>query len=520
MFHKVLVANRGEIALRVIAACRDLGLRTVVAYSEADRHSLPVRLADERVCIGPAAPRDSYLDVPRVLTAAEISGADAIHPGYGFLAESRALAEVCEACQVSFIGPPSASIRMMGDKALARKVMREAGVPILPGTEEPVSAAEEAARIAGEVGYPVLFKASFGGGGRGMRIVTEESGLAPALAQAASEAQAAFGDAEGVTSSATCRAPAMSRSRSSPTGHDPYRRPRRARLLGAAPPPESGGGGAGARSRPGDPGENWVKRRCGAAEAVGYRNAGTVEFLMDPEGRFFFSEMNARIQVEHPVTEMVTGLDLVREQIRVAAGEPLSFGPAPVRGAAIECRINAEDPERFTPSPGTITGFHAPGGPGVRVGHGRRTPERSSRRTTTRWWPRSSRTGRIGGHAVARMRRALAEMVVEGIRTSLPLHRRILESEEFPCRRFSTPVFSIGSAEAESRRAARFFGSPLYPIVDAGVFGDADPGPILRAPRRRRGPGSPSFAARTCPPASCSPGSWRAFARSRGAISG
>jgi len=437
VFHKVLVANRGEIAVRIIAACRDLGLRTVVAYSDADREALPVRLADERVCIGPAAPAESYLDVPRILTAAQISGADAIHPGYGFLAESHALAEVCEACRVTFIGPPPESIRTMGDKALARRVMREAGVPILPGTESGVSGAGEAIRVAGEVGYPVLLKASFGGGGRGMRIVRDESELAPALASAAAEAQAAFGDAEMYIERylpsvrhVEVQVFADSQGNTVHLGErDCSVQRRHQKLVEEAPGP---GLTEAARAKLG---EAAVK----AAEAVGYRNAGTVEFLMDPDGNFFFSEMNVRIQVEHPVTEMVTGLDLVREQIRVAAGDPLSFSQESVRisGAAIECRINAEDSERFIPSPGTITAFHSPGGPGVRVD----TAAHAGAVIPPYYDSLVAKLivhGEDRAHAVARMRRALAEMEVQGIQTTLPLHRRIMESEEFLAGGFNT----------------------------------------------------------------------------------
>ena len=437
MFNKVLIANRGEIAVRIIAACRDLGLRTVIAYSDADRDALPVRLADERVCIGPAAPRESYLDVPRILTAAEISGADAIHPGYGFLAESHALAEVCEACRVTFIGPPPESIRRMGDKALARRIMNEAGVPILPGTESGVSGVEEATRVAGEVGYPVLLKASFGGGGRGMRIVTSEAELAPALNSAAAEAQAAFGDAEVyveryLPSVRHVEVQVFADAHGS-TVHlgerDCSVQRRHQKLVEEAPGP---GLTEATRTKLG---EAAVK----AAEAVGYRNAGTVEFLMDPGGNFFFSEMNVRIQVEHPVTEMVTGLDLVREQIRVAAGEPLSFSQESVQvsGASIECRINAEDPERFIPSPGTITAFHSPGGPGVRVD----TAAHAGAVIPPYYDSLVAKLivhGEDRAHAVARMRRALAEMEVEGIHTTLPLHRRIMESEEFLAGGFDT----------------------------------------------------------------------------------
>ena len=437
MFNKVLVANRGEIAVRILAACRELGLRTVVAYSDATathcRYDSPTRASAS----AQASPRDSYLDVPRILTAAQISGADAIHPGYGFLAESHALAEVCEACRVTFIGPRPASIRSMGDKALARKVMRAAGVPILPGTESPLEGAEEAKKTAAEIGYPVLLKASFGGGGRGMRIVTEESELGPALASASAEAQAAFGDAEMYVERylpsvrhVEVQVFADAHGNTVHLGErDCSVQRRHQKLVEEAPAP-----GLTETTRQ-ELGEAAVR----AAEAVGYRNAGTVEFLMDPDGKFFFSEMNVRIQVEHPVTEMVTGLDLVREQIRVAAGEALSFSQESVRvsGAAIECRINAEDSERFVPSPGTITSFHSPGGPGVRVdtaAHaGAVIPPYYDSLVAKLIVHGEDRT-----HAVARMRRALHEMEVEGIHTSLPLHRRIVESEEFLAGAFDT----------------------------------------------------------------------------------
>ena len=437
MFHRVLIANRGEIAVRILAACRDLGLRTVIVYSDADRDSLPVRLADERICIGPAAPRDSYLDVPRVLTAAEIAGADAIHPGYGFLAESHALAEVCDACRVTFIGPSAHAIRVMGDKALARRTMKAAGVPILPGTEEPLEDAEAATRVAADVGYPVLLKASFGGGGRGMRIVNDQTELAAAFASASAEATAAFGDGEiylerylPSVRHIEVQVFADAHGRTVHLGERDCSVQRRHQKLVEESP------------APGITAE--IRRALGqaavrAAEAVSYRNAGTVEFLMDPEGNFYFSEMNVRIQVEHPVTEMVTGVDLVREQIRVAAGEPLPFGQEDVRisGASIECRINAEDPDTFVPSPGTITAFHSPGGPGVRV-----DTAAHAGAVIPPWYDslvaKLITHGEDRAHAAARMRRALAEMHVEGIRTTIPLHRRILDSEEFLAGGFDT----------------------------------------------------------------------------------
>ena len=439
MFRKVLVANRGEIAVRIIAACRDLGLPTVIACSDADRDALPARLADEVICIGPAPPNASYLDVPRILAAAEIAGADAVHPGYGFLAESSALAEVCEACRVTFIGPPPAAIRAMGDKALARKTMSEAGVPILPGTVEPVTGADEALAAADEIGYPVLLKASFGGGGRGMRIVANRSGMAPALAEAESEAKAAFGDPEVYLERylesvrhIEVQVFADSVGGAAHLGErDCSVQRRHQKLIEESPAPGL------------DPA---VRREMGevavrAARAVGYRNAGTVEFLVDAEQNFYFSEMNVRIQVEHPVTEMVTGLDLVREQIRVAAGEPLSFRQEEVeiRGAAIECRINAENPETFAPRPGRITSFVSPGGPGVRVD----TAAHAGAVIPPHYDSLIAKLithGDDRAHAAARMRRALREMEVEGIETLLPLHRRILRSEEFLAGGFDTRI--------------------------------------------------------------------------------
>ncbi len=446
MFHKVLIANRGEIAVRVISACRDLEIRTVIVYSTADRESLPVRLADEAICIGPASPQESYLDVHRVLTAAEIAGAEAIHPGYGFLAESHDLAEVCEACNVTFIGPSRSAIRVMGDKALARRTMKAAGVPILPGTEEPIPTARDARRIAAGVGYPVLLKASFGGGGRGMRIVEDESGLEDAFASASAEAAAAFGDGEiyleRYLSSVRHIEVQVFADGHGNTVHlgerDCSVQRRHQKLVEEAPGP-----GLSDSTRR-ELGEAAVR----AAAAVEYRNAGTVEFLMDPEGRFYFSEMNVRIQVEHPVTEMVTGLDLVREQIRVAAGEPLSFRQEDVRlsGAAIECRVNAEDPETFMPSPGAITAFHSPGGPGVRVD----TAVHAGAVIPPYYDSLVAKLithGEDRAHAAARMRRALAEMQVEGIRTTIPLHRRILRSREFLAGGFDTGFLTRLPAE-------------------------------------------------------------------------
>ncbi len=367
MFKKILIANRGEIALRVIHACRELGIKTVAVYSEADEHALHVRFADEDICIGPARSADSYLSVPAIISAAEITGADAIHPGYGFLSESAYLAEVCEACHIRFIGPDPHVIRLMGDKARARRAMKKAGVPILPGSDGPVEGEEQAQKVAKEIGYPVIIKATAGGGGRGMRVVENPGELAQALKTAQREAEAAFGigdvyiekyvisprhiefqvlgDHYGSVVSLGERECSIQR--------------RHQKLLEESPSVAL---------------TEKIRRKMGgvvvdAAKAVQYANAGTFEFLMDKDGRFYFMEVNTRLQVEHPVTEMVTGIDIVKEQIRVAAGERLSFKQSEVTftGHAIECRINAEDPVRFTPSPGTIDVFSLPGGPGVRI---------------------------------------------------------------------------------------------------------------------------------------------------------
>src|ERR1051326_5760893 len=367
MFKKILIANRGEVALRVIYACRELGIKTVAVYSEADENSLHVRFADEDVCIGPAKSADSYLNVPAIISAAEITGADAIHPGYGFLSESAYLAEVCEACHIKFIGPDPHAIRLLGDKARARKAMKKAGVPMLPGSDGPVDSEEKALKVAKEIGYPVIIKATAGGGGRGMRVVRSAGELPHAFKTAAREAEAAFsvgdvylekyvesprhiefqvlGDQYGTVIHLGERECSIQR--------------RHQKLIEESPSPALT--------------EKMRKRMGGividAAKAVQYTNAGTFEFLMDPSGAFYFMEANTRLQVEHPVTEMVTGIDIVKEQIRIAAGERLSFkqGDVTFTGHSIECRINAEDPETFVPSPGVIHVFSVPGGPGVRV---------------------------------------------------------------------------------------------------------------------------------------------------------
>ena len=430
MFKKILIANRGEIALRVIHACRELGIATVAVYSEADEHALHVRFADEKVCIGPPRPSESYLNVPAIIGAAEITGADAIHPGYGFLSESAHLAEAVEARGIAFIGPPSAVLRLMGDKTQARRAMQRAGLPVLPGTEEPPGSADEALRAAGGLEYPLILKAAAGGGGRGMRIVRRPDELAPAWTTAQQEAAAAFGDGS-IYLEQYVEAPrhiefqvlADDHGRVVHLGERECSIQRRhQKLVEECPSPVL------TPSR---------RRELGrlvtaAARAVGYRNAGTFEFLMDGQGRFHFLEVNARLQVEHPVTEMVTGADVVKEQIRIAAGAPLSFRQTDVTwsGHAIECRVNAESPETFRPSPGVVRVFSLPGGPGVRV-----DTAAHAGCTIPPWY--DSLVAKVVAHgvdraeAVARMRRALDMTVIEGIETTVPLQRRILDDDDF-----------------------------------------------------------------------------------------
>src|SRR5450432_1139205 len=431
MFKKILIANRGEIALRVICACKELGVRTVAIYSEADRHSLPVRFADEAICIGPPSLALSYLNIPAVISAAEIANVDAIHPGYGLLAENANFAEVTETCNVKFIGPPPEITRLMGEKEKARAIMKKVGVPILPGSEGILSSDGEALEWARQIGFPVIIKASAGGGGRGMRIVRSEVEL-PALFKAAqSEASAAFGNGDLYMEKFIERP----RHIEFQILADEYRnvvslgerecsiQRRHQKLLEESPStqvsPEL-------RDRIG---QMLVK----TLSDIGYVNAGTVEFLMDEDRQLYFIEMNTRIQVEHPVTEMVTDVDLVKSQILLAAGERLESvlqGPIVHRGHAIECRINAEHPEKFTPSAGKITTFNPPGGTGVRIdtaayAEGVIPPYYDSliAKLIVR--------GKDRAEAVSRMSRALEMFIIEGIYTPIPLHRRILADPDF-----------------------------------------------------------------------------------------
>jgi acetyl-CoA carboxylase, biotin carboxylase subunit len=437
MFKRVLIANRGEIALRVICACRELGIETVAVYSEPDENSLHVRFADQAVCIGPAASRDSYLNVPAIISSAEITGADAIHPGYGFLAESPYMAEVCEACHIRFIGPSPNVIRLLGDKAKARRVMKKAGVPVLPGSDGPVDTEEQALKVAREMGYPVIIKASAGGGGRGMRIVRTPDEMGPSLKTGQREAQASFGvgdvyiekyiegprhiefqvmgDHHGAVVHLGERECSIQR--------------RHQKLVEEAPSPAL---------------TERMRRRLGssvvdAAKAVQYTNAGTFEFLMDQGGNVYFIEANTRLQVEHGVSELVTGLDIVKQQIRVAAGERLGIrqGDVTFHGHALECRINAEHPDTFVPSPGIIQVFSTPGGPGLRVD----TFAHSECAISPHYDSLVAKImthGRDRQEAIDRMRRTLEMTVVEGIFTTIPLHLKILADPDFQAGRINT----------------------------------------------------------------------------------
>ena len=437
-FKKILIANRGEIALRVICACKDLGIATVAVYSEADRYSLPVRFADEAVCIGPAKSARSYLDIPSIISAAEITNAEAIHPGYGFLSENAGFAEVCEASDLKFIGPRPAVMQLTGIKERARSMMRDAGVPILPGSDGVIKTEEEALATAGRIGYPIIVKASAGGGGRGMRIVNAPAELPGHLVQAQQEAGAAFGCAD-VYIEKFVRGPRHIEFQVLADEHGNVEvlgerecsiQRRHQKLLEESPSPVLA------------PEE---RRRISeklreAMRAVGYTNAGTVEFLMDESGDLYFIEVNARIQVEHPVTEFVTGIDLVKSQILIAAGETLPAvlgGPVQCQGHAIECRINAENPQTFTPSPGRITAMNLPGGIGVRV-----DTAAYSDYVIPPYYDSLVAKLIVRGHdraeAAARMRRALDMFVVEGIHTSIPLHKRILADADFLAGKFDT----------------------------------------------------------------------------------
>ncbi len=430
MFKKVLVANRGEIALRVIRACKELGVKTVAIHSEADAASLHVRAADEHVCVGPPEAALSYRNIPNVLSAAEVTGADAIHPGYGFLSENAHFAEVCESIGVKFIGPTSENIALMGDKSKAREVVAKKGLPVTPGSPGELRSEQDAQEAAKTIGFPVIIKASAGGGGRGMRVVNKPEELARAFQAAQAEAKSTFGH-DGVYLERYFLEPrhievqivADNRGHVVHLGErDCSIQRRHQKLVEETPSPAIDEG---------------LRREIGrvavqAVKAIRYCNVGTVEFLLDKDRNFFFMEVNTRIQVEHPITEMVTGIDLVKEQIRIASGMPLSFKQQDIKlnGHSFECRINAEDPEKFTPCPGQITKYSAPGGFGVRVDSAME-PNAVVVPYYDSLIAKLITHGRDRQEAMARMRRALDEFVIEGIKTTIPLHRRIFNDPDF-----------------------------------------------------------------------------------------
>ena len=431
MFSKILIANRGEIAVRVIRACKELGIRTVGVYSEADRTSLHVRLADEAICIGPARPEQSYLNIPAIISAAEIADVDGIHPGYGFLSQNAHFAEICESCNITFIGPPASAIRLMGDKLAAKDLMRKAGIPIIPGSMSAIRNKDDALKTARRIQYLVIVKAAAGGGGRGMRVCHNDVRLVSALMTCQAEAEASFGNGD-VFVEKYVEAPRhiefqILADTAKHTVHlgerDCTIQRRHQKLIEEAPSPAV---------------DAKLRRKMGelavrAAKAAGYSSVGTVEFLLDQDGSFYFIEMNTRIQVEHPVTEAVTGVDLIKAQIRVAAGEPLSLKQDDVvlEGWAIECRINAEDPANgFSPCPGRILEFSAPSGPGVRVDThvfaGYDVPPHYDSLLA-----KLITTGRTRQDAIRVMQRALDEFIIEPLRTTIPLHKQIMNDPAF-----------------------------------------------------------------------------------------
>jgi acetyl-CoA carboxylase biotin carboxylase subunit len=436
MIQKILIANRGEIALRIVRACRELGIKTLAVYSEADVQSLHVQLADEAICIGGPKSSESYMRADRIISAAEIADVDAIHPGYGFLSEDSKFAEQCESCNIKFIGPKSQSIKIMGDKAVARYTVRKAGVPTVPGSDGPIDSEGEAVKIARKIGYPIIIKAVAGGGGRGMRIAHNDVSFAKEYHVARAEAEKTFGNGS-VYIEKYIQSPRHIEFQILADSHgkvlhlgerDCSVQRRHQKLIEESPSPFLT---SDLRKRMG-------KAAVRAAEAAKYENAGTIEFIVDAHGEFYFIEMNTRIQVEHPVTEEVTGIDLIKEQIRIASGEKLNFDQKDIefRGHAIECRINAEDPARnFTPSPGTIGLYYAPGGHGVRV-----DSHVYSGYTIPPYY--DSMIGKLIAHgdnrqtALERMYRALSEYLIRGIKTTIPLHKAIL----------SDPVFIAGKA--------------------------------------------------------------------------
>lgn len=438
LFKKVLIANRGEIAVRINRACKELGIKTVAVYSDIDKDSLHIRLADESVCIGPSNVTQSYLNIPALLSAAEITDSDAIHPGYGFLSENHHFAEACTTSGITFIGPTSENIRLGGDKAKARQIMRRKGVPVVSGSDGPVPNEELAMKIAKKIGFPIVLKASAGGGGHGMKVVKEEKYLEQAFYMAQREALTAFGNSEiyieeYIPEMRHIEVQIIADNKGN-TVHlnerDCSIQRRHQKLIEESPSPISS--------------TEKFKKRIGelgvkAARAIKYRNAGTVEFIVDTKGNIYFIEINTRIQVEHPVTEAVTGIDLIKEQIKLAAGFPLEYRQSQIRqtGHAIECRINAEDPERFIPSPGKITFLSLPGGPGVRVDtaiyDGYIIPSHYDSLIA-----KLIVHGKDRAEAIAKMKRALDEFIIEGVNTTIPFHKRVLNNPDFISGNFTT----------------------------------------------------------------------------------
>ncbi len=437
LFKKILIANRGEIAVRVIRACRELGIKTVAVYSDVEKESLHVKLADEAVCIGPASSAQSYLNIPGILSAAEITDSEAVHPGYGFLSENPHFAEACATSGITFIGPAPENIRVGGDKAKARQIMKRRGIPVVPGSDGPVISEELAMKVAKKIGFPVIIKASAGGGGRGMRIVNEEKDLEHAFYMAQREALTAFGNGElyleqYIPEMRHIEVQIMADGRGNVIHlgeRDCSIQRRHQKLIEEAPSPIS------TEKFRKKIGEFAVK----AAKAIKYRNIGTIEFIVDKDGNIYFMEINTRIQVEHPVTEMVTGIDLIKEQIKLAAGFPIEYKQHQIKpsGHSIECRINAEDPERFIPSPGKITFLSLPGGPGVRVD----TAVYSGWTVPLYYDSLIAKVivhGKNREEAISRMKRALDEFIIEGIKTTIPFHKKVFTHPDFLKGEFDT----------------------------------------------------------------------------------
>ena len=453
LFKKILVANRSEIAVRVIRACKELGIKTVAVYSDIERDSIHVRIADEAVCIGPANSSQSYLNIPGILSAAEITDSEAIHPGYGFLAENPHFAEACHTSGITFIGPSPENMRLGGEKAKARQMMKRKGIPIVPGSDGPISSEDSVLKVARRIGFPVILKASAGGGGKGMRIVNEEKDIEQAYYLAQSEALAAFGNGElyiekYIPDMRHIEVQIMADNKGNVIHlgeRDCSIQRRHQKLIEESPSPIS---------------TEKFRKKIGdlairAAKAMKYRNIGTMEFIVEPDENIYFMEINTRVQVEHSVTESVTGIDIIKEQIKLAAGLPLEYKQSNIRssGHSIECRINAEDPERFIPSPGRITLFYQPGGPGVRVD----TAAYCGWVVPPYYDSLIAKLivhGRERGEAIMKMRRALDEFLIEGIKTTIPFHKKVLQHTDFEQGTFNTSfVEKITSGNAAGREA-------------------------------------------------------------------